>query len=189
MRAPSRGRARSRTSPSNVVVPARSIQPRCVRTASASARLAGGARRRDRRHDAAARRMQLLVRRPAARSANSSTRSPAKHACVWQSTRPGIAQRPRPSSSSTSPSSVPQVAHAARRPRSRRRGRGRTRPRCTSTSPRAAPRSGAARPAGVASWARSRTSRRRPPPGGLIRVDGGIGASRPCASAAATASG
>src|SRR5438067_1475020 len=39
---------------------------------------------------------------PAARRANSSARSPAKHRWVWQSTRPGTAARPRPSSSFTS---------------------------------------------------------------------------------------
>jgi hypothetical protein len=54
---------------------------------------------------------------PAARSENSSTRSPAKHACVWQSTSPGIADSPRPSSSSTfSPAMAPRSRIARRQP-------------------------------------------------------------------------
>ena len=103
----------SRSSPypdfaSNVVVPARSIQPTCSASAAAST-------------DSPAARVARTVERipppracsssyvaPPARSENSSTRSPAKHACVWQSTRPGIAESPRPSISSTSSSSDPR---------------------------------------------------------------------------------
>ena len=62
-----------------------------------------------------------------ARSANSAALSPAKAGCVWQSTSPGMATRPLPSSSSTSPSSP--AGRASCRPRRSFPPRtGRTRP-------------------------------------------------------------
>ena len=63
---------------------------------------------------------------PAARRENSSTRSPAKHACVWQSTRPGEAQRPWPSISSRCRRAASGRA-CARPPRSGRPRRARSR--------------------------------------------------------------
>ena len=78
---------------------------------------------------------------------------------MWQSTSPGSRTGPLPSSSSTSPSRR-RARACARPPRSRPPRRGRTRPR--RRRPRRAPRRAAARRdrAGVASCARSRTSRR-----------------------------
>ena len=144
-RARCRGRARSRTSPRRSSCRRARIQPRCRSTAARSAVLAGRARRPDGREDPAAGGVELLVAsRPPARSANSSTRSPAKQACVWQSTRPGIAQRPRAVELLDVAVERAEVAHPPDRGDRARPRRGRRRPR--RRRPRRAPRRGAAPP-------------------------------------------
>ena len=96
---------------SKVVVPACASSPTCSASRSASsaapaARVARPSRGSRRRGHAAPRTM-----RPPARSENSSTRSPAKHACVWQSTRPGTADR-APSVDLNGVAGRREVAHA-----------------------------------------------------------------------------
>ena len=94
--------------------------------------------------------VKLLIARTSGAERELVARSPAKHACVWQSMSPGTAQSPRASSSSTSPSIAPR---SAIRPTSATRSPSQRTYACSERRPASGRRHGAVRwlPAGVAS--------------------------------------